>query len=115
MSAQHTPGPWEVESEDSIVGMPCVSADSEFGDWIVCTLDGPTDMAGFCIDRMSAPTIAQIRANACLIAAAPELLEALQWAMAFVPAMSPLVCTDEAIAAKAKAVAAIAKATGASS
>jgi hypothetical protein len=96
MSAQHTPGPWHYEPEDSgdaSVGIqstpPYIYADPQ-GDGCVieiCTLSepqrkadrDPLDEYDECIE-----TIGDYRANARLIAAAPdllaELIEVLEWA-----------------------------------
>ena len=65
----HTPGPW--------FGVPYGDGDSlvicsdQHGQWRICFMATPGDM--FSHDRMDT-----IRANARLIAAAPELLEALE-------------------------------------
>ena len=72
MSAQHTPGPWELGSK---------SRDTEF-------LDDEWEISICGANEIDCPLIAMVSnlslsddeadANACLIAAAPELLEALQ-------------------------------------
>lgn len=61
MSAQHTPGPWVAKE----------SPESEHFFWIVT---GPRLHIGVSTDRS--------KADACLIAAAPELLSALQYVVA---------------------------------
>jgi hypothetical protein len=61
--SEHTPGPWEVDAEDSH------KVTSEDYGAIAWTPNEPAEM----------PTIvAEMRANARLIAAAPDLLDALR-------------------------------------
>lgn len=63
--AQHTPGPWDYQPSIPEEGSECF--------WI-----GPTD-ATICIATVDGPQSSQFRwANARLIAAAPDLLEALK-------------------------------------
>lgn len=56
MSTKHTPGPWYVEDDERGI---LTTVTSDYGD----------------IDYLTLPNH---RANACIIAAAPELLEALE-------------------------------------
>lgn len=111
MSAAHTPGPWEVFIDDS---------------------GGPTSGWPLSIDAMNDPDKTVVRtggqwpyewdaatsqreacANARLIAAAPELLEALDRLVNITAILPPSM--DEPGSAIAQARAAIAKATGAAS
>ena len=61
----HTPGPWRIEP--NIGFEPDIVKDNEAGTWpdcsVICTMNGPIDFSGN---------------DARLIAAAPELLEALK-------------------------------------
>jgi hypothetical protein len=110
MNAQHTPGPWKV--------MPCPINKGlhPFHDqrWIA-TADTEPEMSpdGRSWDSGDGILICEMRdgplANARLIAAAPELLEALEWAVAQIP---DDLCPDHQEALKA-CFAAIAKARGA--
>ena len=104
MSAKHTPGPWRVDIDRAIV------ADSQArGIWrtVVADLGLPTS-----------PNGAQEReANAHLIAAAPDLLEALEELVVTADNMRAWIerqaaATPEDHAAIARARAAIAKAKG---
>lgn len=70
MSSQHTPGPWEIHDGGKF---------GSYGDNgpSVCAVTGP----GLCqplFDLCGPASEMQCRANAALIAAAPELLEALR-------------------------------------
>jgi hypothetical protein len=60
MSAQHTPGPWTVNKTAALINAP----DSES----ICLLRWPTTVR----------TEVETKANATLIAAAPDLLDALE-------------------------------------
>lgn len=100
---EHTPGPWhwdDGEDED----MPKLMAPS--GE--VCNF-------GNCEQYYPTEGLPPNAADACLIAAAPELLEALLWAMVFVPrpiaGMASQVHNEHSSMFHA-AMAAIAKATG---
>jgi hypothetical protein len=88
MNAQHTPGPWKVR-EDYAGSMSVVSHDHFLA-------------------RVGPPNTEQSAANARLIAAAPDLLEALR---EFVESFEG--CYADGEPAMIKAQAAIAKATGA--
>ena len=95
--AAHTPGPWNCNHS------------SASGYDIVCSENSPTDV---CVISRRDKTTGEIDANARLIAAAPELLAALERAymalIGYLPAHRNGV-TDAAIGA---ASAAITKATG---
>ena len=100
--SKHTPGPWAAESEGSIVA---VESGRDAGRVIVelARADGRSVGGTKAMD-------AAMEANARLIAAAPELLEALQaleWAVDGVAYIQ-----EEYAEQVAKARAAIAKATG---
>lgn len=106
MSEGHTPGPWGIEWSDCGGAFPCDSSNSD-GGWIgplrddgktariVCRVDTCTEY--------SEEARAQKVANASLIAAAPELLEALEYAERNY---------DLGVHGSEKAIAAIAKARG---
>jgi hypothetical protein len=87
MTTQHTPGPWKTN-----------------GDPYVSTADGKRSIA-FCDTRQAH----EDRANARLIAAAPDLLEALKDIVGFWDSIVP---TDAVNQMHINARAAIAKATG---
>lgn len=66
---RHTPGPWKVVSDpncDAIGDRHAFGVQQEPNKWIVADVNGDLEDA------------AQIKANAYLIAAAPELLDALK-------------------------------------
>lgn len=89
MSAKHTPGPWRVHN---LRVEPPPDPQRANGGWTVAQVYGP-----------------DAEANARLIAAAPELLEALAW---FVDPNNDSPTLDEFDAAVDVARLAIAKATG---
>ena len=77
MSAQHTPGPWRVILDDTggpFTGWPSVSA----SDQLDCSI---VHRAGFKQEYWGDLSQREAIANARLIAAAPDLLEALQHLM----------------------------------
>lgn len=65
MSGQHTPGPWELD------GIAIAGSDHRMGD--VCLMGDPAQYAGDTADMCD-----NWEANARLISAAPDLLEALR-------------------------------------
>ena len=106
MSAQHTPGPWDFTQDGSTakkLATVCVTGDG----WIV----------GVPFQRETDVNYEQhgtSKADARLIAAAPDLLEALRFIMAFYePGAESYLDTNAWKQAEASARAAIAKATGA--
>ena len=68
MSAQHTPGPWFTFANGACVGGPAGHLGNPSG----------ADTAGIAHCGMALRTHSEVQANAALIAAAPELLEALK-------------------------------------
>ena len=97
--AQHTPGPWVTNTAGSAKrGEPFKITE------IYVYAPGTQDDTAICADVIDPVTQEPSEANARLIAAAPELLEALQYAISQVPELA----TVPGIRA------AIAKATGAS-
>ena len=99
MSEQHTPGPWYAAREATTGRITRVRASHSGGRDEVCIADAAQGAGAF----------ARLEANARLIAAAPELLEACQ-------TLATLLDTDDWFATGRLAVeqarAAIAKATG---
>lgn len=70
--SQHTPGPWKITSEWSHVGLGTVTSIKGPDGYDIADMAGQDELA---------------EANARLIAAAPEMLAALQWAM---PRVDPI-------------------------
>jgi hypothetical protein len=97
MSAKHTPGPWVVIPPRIGAAITIYGADREFPVATTCSNTSPA--------TMQAHRDGTVAANARLIAAAPELLEAL---LACVEAQQPMAQMHAAEQARA----AIAKATG---
>ena len=95
MKATHTPGPWKAGGFENIV------VNSADGFTIVACPCGSPDAA-----------IAEIKANAALISAAPELLSALAELLALGESDHHHGCTCDECKAFAAARAAIAKAKG---
>jgi len=104
--AGHTPGPWAVRSIDhSLRGkIFFVTGVNERNTRIVIADCG--------IDRETADNRAECEANARLIAAAPELLEALKGTVAMLELLNATGSNDPIEARVFKARAAIARATG---
>ena len=63
---KHTPGPWKAP-KPTIGDSNCLYIGEKTGNWDICVINTTT-----------APTPKQAKANARLIAAAPDLLEALE-------------------------------------
>ncbi|MDZ5813883.1 hypothetical protein U4I65_02380 [Stenotrophomonas maltophilia] len=98
MSSKHTPGPWGIEQTDDTNWIGFMRPDGRKVELIVCTTQR---------DNFFKPDVQDKNdANARLIAAAPELLEALK------DAVCALDCCGKDYPAAEKARAAIAKATG---
>ena len=95
--AAHTPGPWNCNRS------------SASGYDIVCSENSPTDV---CVISRRDKTTGEIDANARLIAAAPELLAALETAYMALIGYLPAHRNDVTDAAIGAASAAITKATG---
>ena len=95
--AAHTPGPWNCNHS------------SASGYDIVCSEISPTDV---CVISRRDKTTGEIDANARLIAAAPELLAALETAYMALIGYLPAHRNDVTDAAIGAARAAITKATG---
>lgn len=67
----HTPGPWRIDLDDIISGSRCIRVEA----------DGRTGSVAYCQDAHQFPdglTAAETTANAHLITAAPDLLQALR-------------------------------------
>lgn len=65
MSANHTPGPWK--SPSKMINADGLYIADRTGNWDICT-----------INYDHAPSLDEAAANATLIAAAPDMFEALQ-------------------------------------
>ena len=91
MSKQHTPGPWAVKHHEDTDTYSIYVAGQEWNSWTVAAL-------GYAKED---------EANARLIAAAPDLLEALQYMLEVCPSIN-----QQGKEAHLRAHAAIAKATG---
>jgi hypothetical protein len=73
VSGQRTPGPWDNDGEDELFGTPFIRITADNAARDVCEVS-----ASWTDDSCTAQVIDDtVRANARLIAAAPELLEAL--------------------------------------
>lgn len=77
MSAAYTPGPWSI-----LPNGHCVSGPDPMNPEI--------GISGVAMCGMARRTEAEARANARLIAAAPDLLAALQWALDAMAARNPV-------------------------
>lgn len=96
--SKHTPGPWGIEQTDDTNWIGFMRPhDPKKVELIVCTTSR---------DSLTDEALAKNDANARLIAAAPEMLEALK------DAVCALDCCGKDYPAAEKARAAIAKATG---
>lgn len=111
MEFKGTPGPWRLTSVPTTMG----------NDREIVAAVKQTTLSGFTLilaDR-GPRTPEEADANARLLAAAPDLLEALQWAMSYVDYCEPSetaipgLAADEFMQRQSKARAAIAKALGA--
>jgi hypothetical protein len=107
--SKHTPGPWYVfNTADIFTNLGAKNAEgieaSSRDGWMIADCD----MGGLCL--------AEVRANSSLIAAAPELLEALEAILPFIPNSSAAeggaARFSANVAAADKVRAAIAKARG---
>jgi hypothetical protein len=95
-SYKHTPGPWWVD--------PTYLGDIQAeGTEIASAFEAAQKGAEWIIQGPITPSREEQRANARLMAAAPDLLEALQEAVGFVPMGNPK-WTDRALAAINKAL-----------
>lgn len=92
---KHTPGPWAIEyrTEDQFTYSPRISVGPAFLHY----------SAGYHTEKQDATFKARAEANARLIAAAPELLEALQWIVSQPRGHMYLEVREKAAAALAKA------------
>lgn len=85
----HTPGPWALEESDGTIRARCWGESDQMGDYlgvIVCDLK-PALGAWPCVGRAHAEP--ETRANAALIAAAPDLLAACEAAEGIMRAYIP--------------------------
>ena len=71
MKSQHTPGPWQVWGHDIIV------KDTDGDDIVICGIGKPANLRSH---SYSVPCSHRTKANARLIADAPAMLEALEFA-----------------------------------
>lgn len=72
--SQHTPGPWFVHDFSEAPGFANPSPAD-----VTVSCDHPATITVASMDRAMTATLGEARANAHLIAAAPELLTALKW------------------------------------
>jgi hypothetical protein len=79
--AAHTPGPWAIGEYDDCLGYDCMTGGIRVGP--VC-LDGADYGQKWC-KEIAPPALERMKADARLIAAAPELLEALQRLAKLIP------------------------------
>jgi hypothetical protein len=93
MSNQHTPGQWKFSQETN---------DPE---WFIVTTNHGVIVANVNANKTQ-------EANARLIAAAPELLEALEGMVAYINSLETIPCISRAMQDVGKAKAAISKAKG---
>lgn len=100
--ATHTPGPWVAVGNSEVHDRP-----TEYDKDGSRTGETPNLVAALGYPHHDAPTLA---ANARLIAAAPELLEALRWAVETIDEAGGMDPDDRGAIAQCRA--AIAKATG---
>ena len=115
---QHTPGPWEVIGQHVFTKLGATNAHGskahDRGGWNIATINpwACTNQDGEDEDM----PVSETMANACLIAAAPELLEALEAILPFIPNTSAseggAARFSANVAAADKVRAAIAKARG---
>ena len=104
MNTPHTPGPWEIETAKRFIG-----DSEETYDSLCVTFSSPLRAKLIC--ELGADTLPDNPHNAHLIAAAPDLLEALQFLLADWIAINGDRITGSRVPAE-KAIAAIAKAIG---
>ena len=104
MKTPHTPGPWEIETAKRFIGDSKETYDS-----LCVTFSSPLRAKLIC--ELGADTLPDNPHNAHLIAAAPDLLEALQFLLADWIAINGDRITGSRVPAE-KAIAAIAKVTG---
>jgi len=103
MKAEHTPGPWAVDAEDMVdndaLTIGIVAANGQN----IANANGfivfQTDDGKYMPDQT--PDIDTVRANASLMAAAPFLLEALNWCIAEINRESPAVMNARKVIATA--------------
>ena len=104
MKTPHTPGPWEIETAKRFI-----DDSKETYDSLCVTFSSPLRAKLIC--ELGADTLPDNPHNAHLIAAAPDLLEALQFLLADWIAINGDRITGSRVPAE-KAIAAIAKAKG---
>lgn len=110
MSAQHTAGPWMAAAgPSSVVGWPVVAR----GGRSICNVSWLGHRPAHVTDEQWTAFYVETQANASLIAAAPELLEALQAMTHGLPELLESIGYSDEEDMIGKALAAIAKATGA--
>ena len=111
---KHTPGPWELDNADGTIRSKQFQSSDQMGDYRGCIV---CDMAAGLGTRWGHPArrhaLPETLANALLIAAAPELLEALEVARGVILGEWGPDCTDTVVEEQMKQIeAAICKAKG---
>ena len=91
MSAQHTPGPWSFWESDEKAKEPPAEGGLIEAPFDICAADSGISIAGLWFGTDCGQHISrrEALANADLIASAPELLDLLKQALAFIEADSP--------------------------
>lgn len=112
MSAGHTSGPWQQRDDQTSEGWVTIIGNID-GEYIDGAPEFTYDVICVCEDEYG-ERLPNVSANARLISASPELLEALQW-IARNYENGDINHVDFRVEAKHLADAAIAKATGATS
>lgn len=74
----HTAGPWVVEEADHMGPTGVYGTDADGRDWTICDMGVPVDLVCEAREDLHPRFVAMQLANAHLVAAAPDMLEALE-------------------------------------
>jgi len=111
MTSSHTPGPWRFEIDGTIRSPSFGGAQmADYRGSIICDLKPAVGIEDWTKPVARRHAIPEAQANAHLIAAAPELLQALQLVTPILESLNGKCTGDTAMIARIRA--AIAKATG---